>query len=71
MSTKTFNPFSVSPSHGGSSDTWSFELTNPAFNNAIAISNNVDPSLGSLTLQCPIVAAGYVHAYGHYNCSDF
>ncbi|KAF8799908.1 hypothetical protein BYT27DRAFT_7119137 [Phlegmacium glaucopus] len=45
-------------SAAGDPATWTFELTNPSFNNAIAISNNVDPSLGSITIQCPVVTPG-------------
>ena len=52
------NPFSSS--YVAYSDTWSFELINVAFNNAFAIANNVNPSLGSLTITLPIVPVGYV-----------
>jgi len=38
--------------------TWTFELVNPSFNNAFALANNVDPSLNTITIQCPIVPTG-------------
>jgi len=44
----------------GSDDppTFSFELLNPSFNNAFAIANNVDPSLGTLTVTLGVVPVG-------------
>jgi len=42
----------------GDPSTWTWELVNPAFNNAFALVNNVDPSLNTMTIQCPIVPAG-------------
>jgi len=42
----------------GDPSTWTFELVNPSFNNAFALANNVDPTLNTLTLQCPIVPSG-------------
>ncbi|KAJ7167085.1 hypothetical protein C8R46DRAFT_1096014 [Mycena filopes] len=37
--------------------TFSVELTHPSFNQAIAIANNVDPTLDTLTIELPIVPA--------------
>jgi len=37
--------------------TFTLELINVAFNSQFAVFNNVDPSLGHLNLQCPIVPA--------------
>ncbi|KAF8971892.1 hypothetical protein BDZ97DRAFT_1901537 [Flammula alnicola] len=42
----------------GDPTSWSFELTNTAFNNEFAIANNVDPSASQLTLTLPIVPVG-------------
>jgi len=37
---------------------WSLELANPAFRNALAVANNVDPTTGSITFTMPAVAPG-------------
>ena len=36
------------------------ELESPVFNNVYAIDNNVQTSLGSITIELPQVLAGYV-----------
>jgi len=38
--------------------TWSLELINDVFNRAYAIGNNLDPSLGSITITLPAVPPG-------------
>ncbi|KAJ7081020.1 hypothetical protein C8R44DRAFT_823929 [Mycena epipterygia] len=38
--------------------TFSLELFHPSFNQAIAIANNVDPSLNQITVELPLVPAG-------------
>ncbi|KAJ7724356.1 hypothetical protein B0H16DRAFT_1596482 [Mycena metata] len=37
--------------------TFSIELTHPSFNQAIAIANNVDPTLDTLAIELPVVPA--------------
>jgi len=46
------------PAADGSDPSFSFELINPSFNSQFGIANNVDPSLGTLTLTLPIVPTG-------------
>ena len=59
---QTYTPFA--PSYGVSS-TFSLELVNPSFNNDYAIATNVDPSIGSKSVQIPTVPVRYV-MHSHY-----
>lgn len=44
------------------------ELINQVFNSQFAIGNNIDPSVGSITVELPIVPALYV-LHSFYVCS--
>ncbi|KAJ7761636.1 hypothetical protein B0H14DRAFT_3510917 [Mycena olivaceomarginata] len=67
LSTLTVNPPSAPQSGAMTTITWtssdatdptfSIELTHPSFNQAIAIANNVDPTLDQITVELPIVPA--------------
>ncbi|KAJ7607619.1 hypothetical protein DFH06DRAFT_1249771 [Mycena polygramma] len=50
--------------------TFSIELIHPSFNEAIAISNNVDPSLDTITVELPIVPAGDGYTLEFVNITD-
>ncbi|KAH9948191.1 hypothetical protein B0H21DRAFT_734988 [Amylocystis lapponica] len=54
-----------------SDQTFSFELSNPTiFNNALGLANNVDPTLGHITLTLPIVPPGSGYTLQAVNISD-
>ncbi|KAJ7832955.1 hypothetical protein B0H13DRAFT_2679039 [Mycena leptocephala] len=50
--------------------TFSIELTHPSFNHAIAIANNVDPTLDQTTVELPIVPAGDQYTLQFANITD-
>ena len=71
ISALTLNAPTTTPTSGGQTTiTWStsagdptsftLELVNTAFHNTFAISNNLVPSAGSVTLQLPLVPTSYV-----------
>ncbi|KAJ7816030.1 hypothetical protein B0H13DRAFT_2683580 [Mycena leptocephala] len=50
--------------------TFSIELTHPSFNHAIAIANNVDPTLDQTTVELPIVPVGDQYTLQFVNITD-
>ncbi|KAF9062732.1 hypothetical protein BDP27DRAFT_1336250 [Rhodocollybia butyracea] len=63
----------ISWSATSTDSSFTLELFHPSFNNALALANNVDPSLGNITVEMPIVPAdsGYtLEAVNIGNISD-
>ncbi|KAF7365734.1 hypothetical protein MVEN_00447200 [Mycena venus] len=53
-----------------SDPTFSIELSHPSFNAAIAIANNVDPTLNQITVELPIVPGGDQYTLEFVNITD-